>query len=644
MDQIIKTGRRVQAYHESDRHLNRKHETGRFTYRAVILIFSPDLNLTDILLLSRNLIARFACQLRRVRTSLVLLPAAFIVSGCVTNTPQPPESDPDSLSPHGQVVAPEIEVPEIQLDETLVFDYLLADIAARRGEPAKSLEAMVRLAERTRDLSMIVRAFRSALRLEQGDVAERLASMLEEAGSSGLQSTYALVQAYLLQKRRDEAISLIRDLLREEGADYERIFNNAAEVFVLQSEPAGYLEDMESLVREYPENPFGFFSLAYLASRVNNLEILEFAINRVLELDPVWQQAALVKFAFLANQAPITSVREFSVQYLLADSDAVEFRERYARFLASKNLMEPALEQFQLIVSEQPKNSEALLAAALVSLDLDKLNLAERMLRRHLKIAPEHEQTRMYLGQVAIRRNQYEKAIDWYQGVRDDELYFEAQLRIGDALKELEGGDNALDYLHMLIPASMEEEVRLFLAQEHILRGLERLEEARVLLDAAVQEHPDNSELLYARALLAADLDLLELHEKDIRRVLELDPDNAHAYNALGYTLADQTDRYEEAFQLISRALVLAPDDPFILDSMGWVQYRRGKIEQALEFLRRAHEIRQDAEIAAHLGEVLWTSGRLEEADEVWKKGLELDPENATLKRTLERLKAKPPN
>ncbi|MCZ7600176.1 MAG: tetratricopeptide repeat protein [Gammaproteobacteria bacterium] len=214
---------------------------------------------------------------------------------------------------------------------------------------------------------------------------------------------------------------------------------------------------------------------------------------------------------------------------------------------------------------------------------------------------------------------------------------FTAQLRIAGVLRDRGDHEAALDHLASLVPVSREEEVDLLLTREQVLREMGRPEEAIELIDGALGEVPDDPDLLYSRGLLAAELSRLDLHEKDMRRVIELDPNNAHAYNALGYTLADQTERYEEAPELITRALELAPDDPFILDSMGWVQYRLGDLDQAEQYLRRALDLRTDAEIAAHLGEVLWAAGIRDEARRLWDEALRIDPDNRTLLRTLER-------
>ncbi len=566
-----------------------------------------------------------------------------MVSGCaVLGLPSPGAAESPATEPVAQTNdAPAIEQvprPEIDLDADLVFDFLLADIAERRGRPDVSLDASIRVAERTRDPIVVLDAFRSAMRAGAVDQALAVTDLMAEIGDDPIHVGFARVQALLLGGRDEEAAAIIETLLAENPDQRERIFNNTGEVFAQQSDPGVYLGAMESLVDAYPDDKYGYFALAYTANRARDFDVLGRAITRVLELDPDWEEAAIVRYVHLVQVNRAADAGEFADAFLERNPQAVALAERHARLLAASGDMEGALEHFEHILREMPDNGDLIFATALVRMQLQQWAGAEKLLKRHLKLNPRSDETRMHLGSVASSRERYDDAIDWYGQVTDDALAFEAQRRIAMALNETEGPEAALEHLRGLVPASVDEEVELLLTQEQVLRSMDRLGEAFELIDAALQEIPDNGGLLYARALLAAEMSLLSRHESDIRRVIELEPENAHAYNALGYTLADQTDRYDEALELISRALELSPNDPFILDSMGWVKFRLGSLGEAEEYLRRALSIRQDAEIAAHLGEVLWTSGVRDEARSLWEEALQTDPDNRTLLDTLKRL------
>ena len=194
-----------------------------------------------------------------------------------------------------------------------------------------------------------------------------------------------------------------------------------------------------------------------------------------------------------------------------------------------------------------------------------------------------------------------------------------------------------LSYLRNIDVRGEEQIVRLILEQDSLLREFDQENRSFALLGEALEARPEQPDLLYSRGLLAAQLDKIDIVEQDLKKLIELQPDNAHAYNALGYTLADQTDRYDEALELITKALEFLPEDAFILDSMGWVHYRRGDMEKALSYLKRAVELKEDAEIAAHLGEVLWITGQRSEAEKIWDKGKSWNSENVTLQKTIDR-------
>ena len=247
----------------------------------------------------------------------------------------------------------------------------------------------------------------------------------------------------------------------------------------------------------------------------------------------------------------------------------------------------------------------------------------------------------MYLGQVALQQSDYALAEKVLRRIRRGDYYFDAQITLTQVIRERQGVEAALKHLREVASVNDREKVRIYLGQEQLLRENEDRDGAKKVLDQALVEFPDNPELLYARGLLAASLKLIELHERDLRRLLSFEPDNAHALNALGYTLTDLTDRHQEAYELLLRAIELKPDDPFVLDSMGWVHYRLGNHELALNFLERAIKIRVDAEISAHLGEVLWETGNTVRARKIWQGALEQSPDNDVLLETIDRYNAR---
>jgi tetratricopeptide (TPR) repeat protein len=243
----------------------------------------------------------------------------------------------------------------------------------------------------------------------------------------------------------------------------------------------------------------------------------------------------------------------------------------------------------------------------------------------------------MYLGQVNEERKRYDGALKWYGAVVSGEQYIAAQARYAGVLAKQGHLDQARQHLREITPRNTQQRVQIVQAEAQLLREANAYQEAFDVLTGALEKFPDNPELLYDHAMAAEKVNRLDVLEANLRKLIALRPDHAHARNALGYTLADRNERLDEAHQLIESALKLAPEDPFIMDSMGWVLYRQGRLEQALDYLKRAHNLRPDPEIAAHLGEVLWANGQRDEARTLWSDALKKHPKNEVLQNSVNR-------
>ena len=277
-------------------------------------------------------------------------------------------------------------------------------------------------------------------------------------------------------------------------------------------------------------------------------------------------------------------------------------------------------------------------AVGVLSLQLHDYALAEAKFKRVLTLPYREKDTvRLYLGQIAEERKDYPQALHWYAEVGDGEQYLQAQLRYALVLSKQGKLDAARAHLRQVEVSNEQGRVRLVQTEAQILRDANRLNEAFDVIGKALKSMPNQAELLYDHAMLAEKLDRLDQLESNLKQLIKLQPDHAHAYNALGYSLADRNLRLPEAQRLIEKALQLSPDDPFIIDSMGWVLYRMGKSKQALEYLRRAYTSRPDPEIAAHLGEVLWVAGQRAEAEKIWHEASQKTPDNDALNSTIKR-------
>jgi tetratricopeptide (TPR) repeat protein len=271
---------------------------------------------------------------------------------------------------------------------------------------------------------------------------------------------------------------------------------------------------------------------------------------------------------------------------------------------------------------------------------MQDFDTAEAQLQKLLAANPKDpDLLRYYLGRIADARGRLPEALKWYRSVEAGEQLIPSQLAEAGVLAREGKVNEARAALRRIVPDSLNQRVQLILTEAQVLRDAKDFQGAYDVIGEALAKSPDTPDLLYDQALLAERLGKFDVVEKNLTRVIEIRPDHAHALNALGYTLADRNQRLDEAYKRIDSALKLSPDDPYILDSMGWVFFRMGQTDRAIETLQRAWALKPDAEIGAHLGEVLWVSGRQDEARRIWDAALKLGPDNEALLGTVKRLR-----
>jgi tetratricopeptide (TPR) repeat protein len=533
-------------------------------------------------------------------------------------------------------------LPSMPLTPEVLFHVLLGEIAGQRSQLDVSVPALSRAALTTRDPRLAERATLAGLYARRPVDALPNAMLWVELRPQSSEAHEALAAVFMELGKMPEAQQQFEKVIALGGdAGLAQSYLRIAAALGRQSKRADALEMMIALARLHPDQAVAQYALAHLAVRVSDLDTATTAIDRALVINPAWEEAALFKARVLVSQKDMPGVLRFYDQYLDRYPRASNMRLGYARHLVDLKQWDKARVQFMRVVADSPRDAEATFTVALIALQSNELDEAERFLKRTLDLQPENDQARLYLGQVAEQRKRYDDAIQWYGAIESAEVHFEAQVRLGAVIARQGNLEQARAHLHNLLPKTEDQKVQLALAEEQMARDARQYTEAFDVLSRALGELPDNADLLYARALVAEKLNRIETAEKDLRRILKKDPKNPNALNALGYTLADRTTRYAEALTYIEQALVLKPDDPFILDSLGWTHYRLGNHSEAVRYLRTAFDKRADAEIAAHLGEVLWVTGDRNGAESVWKNALRLTPDNEVLLGVISKFREK---
>ena len=529
----------------------------------------------------------------------------------------------------------------INMDGDTLYNLLAAEFAGNSGDVEASLDFYREASKSVEDSRIAARTAYIAL---YGENYEETLNALDrwrelEPDAIDLSRMYAVT--YLKLEQPEKAVPYIEDLL----SDYhESPADEAMAVKQLLSKEASNEVAYEVLQRLNEKNKDNKHLLVLQSRYAAQLEHYDEALallDQVLVMDPELYDVLLIKARILSAQGKNDEATLLIKQVVdeLPENNAL--RLQYARMLVEQHKMEEATKQYSILQKNLPDDGEISLSLALLYIETKQLDQAVEVLEHLIEIDKEVPVANYYLGRIAQNQGDEKQAISYYLGVKTGEYAYDAQLRIGILLAVLGKPDDGLAKLEALAEqqTSWALRVKAYLAQGEILRAEKRFEEGVEMYSRALQQKRDDTTLLYARGLMAEKIDRLDMTEADLLKVISKEPDNADALNALGYTLADRTSRYQEAQEYIKRAAVLVPDDPAILDSLGWVSYRLGELDEALKWLAKAFEKLEDAEIAAHYGEVLWQSNQKDKAREVWNKGKKQNADNPVLIETLERIK-----
>jgi tetratricopeptide (TPR) repeat protein len=538
----------------------------------------------------------------------------------------------------GAATAREPELPKQELTSETVYEFLLAEIAGQRGNATLSAQAYADLARRTKDPRVAERATQIALEARMPEAAIESAKVWADAAPDSPRALGAAASLLVSANRVDEAQPYLKRILAASGESRGDGFLQINRLLANNPDKGASLRAMQSLAAPYPALAEARFVVAASAANAEQDELALKEIRAASQLKPDWELAALFEAQLLQKKSN-AAASERLAQYLKEYPKSREVRLAYARMLVADKKYPDARLEFERLVKEYPDNTDVVFSVAVLSMQLEDWPAAETNLRRLLDLGyRDRNAVRFYLGQVAEEQKHFPDALQWYSEVTRGEQFMPAQIRSAQVLSKQGDLDAARKYLQQVNAQSNDQRVQLILAEAQLLRDAKQEKEAFGVVDQALDKLPNHPDLLYDHAMLAEKVDRVDVLESSLRKLIRIKPDHAHAYNALGYTLADRNQRLEEAQELIDKALKLSPDDAFIMDSMGWVLFRQGQAEAGLKYLQRAYSIRPDADIAAHLGEVLWALGRRDEARKVWDEALKKTPDSEVLTKTVQRL------
>jgi len=510
---------------------------------------------------------------------------------------------------------------------------LAAELAGQRGQYETALNNYLEAARLTQDAQIAERATQIGLYLKNTEKALAAATLWSERDPGNVSARRISALLLLKTGQTDKAFDQLRALLTLPDVDLENALIELVKWLDSEVPKEEGTKVMQRLVVEFPGMAELHFAYALLASNRGEYQLALQEAEKALALNPDWNRARLLQAQVMSQMGDSEAARATVQKALKSDPNNVRLRLIYAQFLAKAGDLQRAEKELARILGKDPDNHDARFGLATLLMEMGRDERAKKEFSDLTGVDKWRAQAYFYLGLIEARQNRLQSALQWFDKVESGPLEFDAKVNAITALINLGRMSDARQRLTGVRKQFPNEALRLYLLEAELLSKTKDYEAAFDLLTEALEEMPGQMELLYSRALVAEQLDRVDILEADLRAVLEKNPDDANALNALGYTLADRGDRLEEARRYLDRAIELKPDDPAILDSYGWLQYRLGNYGVALDYLRRAYESVRDPEIAAHLGEVLWESGRHQEARKVWKEALKKDPKHEDMKK-----------
>ncbi|SFK26629.1 Tetratricopeptide repeat-containing protein [Nitrosomonas aestuarii] len=530
-------------------------------------------------------------------------------------------------------------LPKQALTAPILFDFLLGETALQRGNLDIAVSRYLKLAETTRDPRIAKRASEVALHARHPFAAERAASLWVELDPDSLDARQTLAAMLVNLGKLDAAFPHLEKLLASDEENVGNAFMQLNQLLSRNSSKAETLRLIQKLAVPYPKFPEVHFAISQAAWFSGDYDTALAEMEQALTLRPGWDVAAVQNGRMLQRRSN-SDAMHFYRDYLTKYPETNEVRIVYTRLLVELNEKDSAREQLQILFDNNQEDAEIMVAIGLISTELYDFDMTERSLKKALALGYQDASAiHFHLARVYEEMQQTDLAMESYRQVQRGGRYLPAQIRYADLLAQKGQLGDARLHIQQLPAVDDQQTAHLILAEAQILRRAGSHQEVFRILDKGLEKLPDYPELLYDRALAADKIGKFEILETDLLKLIELKPDNAHAYNALGYSYAERGKRLPEALRLIKKAVELSPDDPYIMDSLGWVYYRMGNITDGLNYLSRAFSISQDSEIAAHLGEVLWVQGAHKDAEDVWRSALEKDPNNEILLETIKRLK-----
>jgi len=554
----------------------------------------------------------------------------FCLAGCAA-TPEKTSKTETETELESEAVLTSEANRSSAIDEEVLYLLMAAELAMQRNQYYLAQDAYLQAAKRVDDPRVAEKAVKLGLYLKDEKRTKEALDVWLSKDSKNLGARKFATLLAIKSADREATLENLRIMLTEDPAGFESGLMEMLKLLEKEGRIQFTYDVLDELGKERPDQVSVFFIEAILASMMGNNDLAQEKVNHVLLLQPDWNKAIILQAQLAVRAGDLPKARKFLEKAVKQAPDDVQLRKMLLEVLVSSGSFEDAIRICQNVLEDKPDDGDSLFTIALIQIQLNQLDKAETTLERLLGNPEWAGQASFYLGRLELERHHPEKAIAWFDKVEEGNYAFEADLTSISILMNLKRMKDVEVRIGRLESKYPDQKNRILVMKAEYLNQIKRYQDAFDLLTLVLNDEPDNRDVLYARALVAERINKLDVLESDLRKILQKKPDDVGALNALGYTLTDKTNRYDEAETYLDQAIKLQPEEAVIIDSYGWLQFKKGKPELALEYLRKAFAKAPENEIASHVAEVLWSLGNIKEAKEIFENAFKKSPEDEYL-------------
>ncbi len=518
------------------------------------------------------------------------------------------------------------------IDPDVMYLLLAAELATQRQQYGLAYEAYMELTKRVHDPKFVEQAAKLALQIKDSRKTNDAVSAWVNQEPKNVTARKLAALSALRGHDKAAAVKALNALLTAESDDFENALLELSNILQKEGKDKFVYDTLEALATKTTSNkPVIYFVQSLLSMQMKNNVQAEKKIEQALALQPNWEHPLIIQAQLAVMANDLSRAKTLLNAAILKYANNPVFKKLLAQTLIKTAEYEPAAELYQTLITQMPKDGENYIALALINLQLNRESNAETILKTLAEQPEWTSQANFYLGKIEEKRNNVAAAVALFDKVTDNTFALDAGISAINLLAKERKYDEVDLRLETLVKKYPQQKLRLVLMQAGLYNQQNQYDKAFVLLSETLLQSPDEKDLLYSRALIAEHLGKLDVLEADLKKILAKQPNDAEALNALGYTLLDDAKRYHEAEKYLQRAIKLQPNEPAIMDSFGWLQFKLGNHSQAVKYLQSAYEKQNSGEIAAHLCEVLWVMNKKEDAQKLFDDALKIAPEDTDL-------------